>query len=172
MNEGRWNLDVLYTGFDSGKFKRDMARLEAVNGLLAGGSKKARGPQPEGKPHGDSAAAGGAQAAFLRPFRLLPVPPDGGYLRRSDAASANGRVNMLSGAAARAMSEITRYIASISIDDLDEAIAGEPGLDPVQELLPQRKAEGTQHLLTGDGEDVAANVRRERRQGMGGAPFL
>ena len=34
MNEGRWNLDALYTGFDSGKFKRDMARLDEVNGML------------------------------------------------------------------------------------------------------------------------------------------
>ena len=35
MYDGRWNLDVLYTGFDSDKFKMDMGRLEAVNGLLA-----------------------------------------------------------------------------------------------------------------------------------------
>ena len=47
MNEGRWNLDALYTGFDSGKFKRDMARLDEVNGMLGAEAKRLAGRSPK-----------------------------------------------------------------------------------------------------------------------------
>ena len=66
MNEGRWNLDALYTGFDSGKFKRDMARLDEVNGMLGAEAKRLAGRSPK------------ENLMAMRPFRLLPVPPDHG----------------------------------------------------------------------------------------------
>ena len=46
MYDGRWNLDVLYTGFDSDKFKSDMGRLDEVNGLLAEEAKRIAGRSP------------------------------------------------------------------------------------------------------------------------------
>lgn len=152
MNEGRWNLDVLYTGFDSDKFKSDMARLEAVNGLLAEEAKRLGSRSPKENLMAivplleERRLLSGALSDYCL-FRQTADTSDG------DAASANGRVNMLSGAAAKAMSEITRYIASI--DDLDEAIAGEPGLARYKNYFRREKQKG-QHLLTGDGEDVTA----------------
>ena len=117
MYDGRWNLDVLYAGFDSDKFKMDMGRLEAVNGLLAEEAKRIAGRSPRENLM--------AIVPLLEERRLLSGALSDYCLFRppadtsdGDAASANGRVNMLSGAAAKAMSEITRYIASI--DDLDE----------------------------------------------------
>ena len=178
MYDGRWNLDVLYTGFDSDKFKMDMGRLEAVNGLLAEEAKRIAGRSPRENLMAivplleERRLLSGALSDYCL-FRQTADTSDG------DAASANGRVNMLSGAAAKAMSEITRYIASI--DDLDEAIAGEPGLARYKNYFRREKQKG-QHLLTGDGEDVAAmydvsgaqpvNVTNQLLQGMGGAPFL
>ena len=154
MYDGRWNLDVLYTSFDSDKFKRDMGRLEAVNGLLAEEAKRIAGRSPRENLM--------ATVPLLEEHKLLSCALSDYCLFRqttdsSDgaAASANGRVNMLSGAAARAMSEITRYIASISIEELDEAMAGEPGLTQYRNYF-RREKQRTQHLLTGDGEDVAA----------------
>ena len=154
MNEGRWNLDALYTGFDSGKFKRDMARLDEVNGMLGAEAKRLAGRSPKENLM--------AIVPLLEEHKLLSCALSDYCLFRqttdsSDgaAASANGRVNMLSGAAARAMSEITRYIASISIEELDEAMAGEPGLTQYRNYF-RREKQRTQHLLTGDGEDVAA----------------
>ena len=152
MYDGRWNLDVLYTSFDSDKFKMDMGRLEAVNSLLAEEAKRIAGRSPKENLMAivplleERRLLSGALSDYCL-FRQTADTSDG------DAASANGRVNMLSGAAAKAMSEITRYIASI--DDLDEAIAGEPGLARYKNYFRREKQKG-QHLLTGDGEDVAA----------------
>lgn len=152
MYDGRWNLDVLYTGFDSDKFKSDMGRLDEVNGLLAEEAKRITGRSPRENLMAivplleERRLLSGALSDYCL-FRQTADTSDG------DAASANGRVNMLSGAAAKAMSEITRYIASI--DDLDEAIAGEPGLVQYKNYFRREKQKG-QHLLTGDGEDVAA----------------
>ena len=154
MYDGRWNLDALYTGFDSDKFKSDMARLDEVNALLGAEAKRLAGRSPRENLM--------ATVPLLEEHKLLSCALSDYCLFRqttdsSDgaAASANGRVNMLSGAAARAMSEITRYIASISIEELDEAMAGEPGLTQYRNYF-RREKQRTQHLLTGDGEDVAA----------------
>ena len=46
MYDGRWNLDALYTGFDSDKFKSDMARLDEVNALLGAEAKRLAGRSP------------------------------------------------------------------------------------------------------------------------------
>lgn len=152
MAEGRWNLDALYTGFDSDKFKRDMVRLEEVNGLLAEEAKRTASRSPRENLMAivplleERRLLSGALTDYCL-FRQTADTSDG------EAASASGRVNMLSGAAARAMSEITRYIASI--EDLDEAIAGEPGLAQYRNYFLREKQKG-RRLLTGDGEDVAA----------------
>ena len=104
MNEGRWNLDALYTGFDSGKFKRDMARLDEVNGMLGAEAKRLAGRSPKENLM--------AIVPLLEEHKLLSCALSDYCLFRqttdsSDgaAASANGRVNMLSGAAARAGAE-------------------------------------------------------------------
>ena len=152
MNDGRWNLDVLYTGFDSGKFKRDMARLEEVNGMLGAEAEKLADRSPRENLMAivplleERRLLSGALSDYCL-FRQTADTSDG------DAASANGRVNMLCGAAAKAMSEITRYIASI--DDLEEVTAGQAGLARYMDYFRREKQKG-RHLLTGDGEDVAA----------------
>ena len=112
MYDGRWNLDVLYTGFDSNKFKM---RYGAAGGgkrhFSAEEAKRIAGRSPRENLMAivplleERRLLSGALSDYCL-FRQTADTSDG------DAASANGRVNMLSGAAAKAMSEITRYIAS------------------------------------------------------------
>ncbi len=152
MADGRWSLDALYTGFESEDFKADVGRLGEVNGLLAEAARRTDGDTPR-----DNLLA---IIPLLEERRLLFGSLSDYCLFRQTmdtedgkAASAAGRVNMLAGNAARALSEITRYIASI--DDIEAAIAGEPLLEAYRGYLLREKEKG-KHLLSGDGEDVAA----------------
>ena len=151
---GKWNLDILYTGFDSEEYKNDLARLEALLPKLA-------------------AIAEGcgkmSSADFLTEFirtneelselvEKLAIYANLRYsanTRDTDAASMLGRIMQMMSATAAPSAVIEKAISEI--DNLEEVIDSTPALCDYKYLLTNVKRD-SRYLLSDKEETVLAKM--------------
>ena len=151
---GKWNLDILYTGFDTEEYKNDLCKLEALIPEL-------------------SAIAGGCHnmsaADFLTKYiktneelteliEKLAIYANLRYsanTRDTDAASMLGRIMQMMSATAAPVAVIEKAISEI--DNLEEVINNTPALTEYKYLIMNVKRD-SRYLLSDKEETILAKM--------------
>ena len=151
MNK-EWSLDVLYTGYDSPEFKRDMAAVdEAVKAFNEAAAHLGEKPAKEtlleaiGLMERNSKLFGNLfQFCALKQSCNTKDPDAAAYMGR-----LMGKVSMTT----KARTVFNKYVASI--EGLDEIIASDPVLTDYSYML-RNIVEENKHLLSSEAEEVMA----------------
>ena len=151
---GKWNLDILYTGFDTEEYKNDLARLEAIIPEFAQVAEK---------------SAELSSAEFLTEYvkineemseliEKLAIYANLRYsanTRDTDAASMLGRIMQTMSMTAAPSAVIEKAISEI--ENLDEVIDNTPALHEFKYMLTNVKRD-SKHLLSDKEETILAKM--------------
>ena len=151
---GKWNLDILYTGFDTEEYKNDLKRLEELVPALSEIAEK----------HAELSAA-----EFLTEYiktseelsmlvEKLAIYANLRYsanTRDTDAASMLGRIMQTMSATAAPTAVVEKAISEI--ENLEEVIDGTPALHEFRYLLTNVKRD-SRYLLSDKEETILAKM--------------
>ena len=151
---GKWNLDILYTGFDTEEYKSDLCKLEALIPELsdiAGGC------------HNMSAAdfltkyikTNEELTELIEKLAIYANLRYSANTRDTDAASMLGRIMQMMSATAAPVAVIEKAISEI--DNLEEVINNTPALTEYKYLIMNVKRD-SRYLLSDKEETILAKM--------------
>ena len=151
---GKWNLDILYTGFDTEEYKNDLCKLEALIPELsdiAGGC------------HNMSAAdfltkyikTNEELTELIEKLAIYANLRYSANTRDTDAASMLGRIMQMMSATAAPVAVIEKAISEI--DNLEEVINNTPALTEYKYLIMNVKRD-SRYLLSDKEETILAKM--------------
>ena len=151
---GKWNLDILYTGFDTEEYKNDLCKLEALIPKLsdiAGGC------------HNMSAAdfltkyikTNEELTELIEKLAIYANLRYSANTRDTDAASMLGRIMQMMSATAAPVAVIEKAISEI--DNLEEVINNTPALTEYKYLIMNVKRD-SRYLLSDKEETILAKM--------------
>ena len=151
MNK-EWSLDVLYTGYDSPEFKRDMAAVdEAVKAFNEAAAHLGEKPAKETLLEAIGLMEQNSKL-FGNLFQFCALKQSCNT-KDPDAAAYMGRLMGKVGMTTKARTVFNKYVASI--EGLDEIIASDPVLTDYSYML-RNIVEENKHLLSSEAEEVMA----------------
>jgi len=151
MNK-EWSLDVLYTGYDSPEFKRDIAATETAvkqfnEAVAAIGGKSAKDTLVE-----IIGILEEQYKLFSNLFQFCSLK-QACNTKDADAAAYMGQLMARMSATTKARTAFNKYVASI--ENLDEVIASDPMLKDYEYML-HCIVEDNKHLLSEEAEEIMA----------------
>ena len=151
---GKWNLDILYKGFDTEEFKNDYARLEKLIPELATFAEGCK-ELPAGKFLTEYIKKSEEISELVEKLAIYANLRYSANTRDTDAASMLGRImQMISGTAAPT-AQIEKAISEI--DNLDEVITSTPYLKEYEYLIKNVKRD-SRYLLSDKEETIFAKM--------------
>ena len=151
---GKWNLDILYKGFDTEEFKSDYAKLEKLIPELATFAEGCK-ELPAGEFLTEYIKKNEAISELVEKLAIYANLRYSANTRDTDAASMLGRImQMISGTAAPT-AQIEKTISEI--ENLDEVIASTPYLAEYEYLIKNIKRD-SRYLLSDKEETLFAKM--------------
>ena len=151
---GKWNLDILYTGFDTEEYKNDLCKLEALIPELS---------DIAGCCHNMSAAdfltkyikTNEELTELIEKLAIYANLRYSANTRDTDAASMLGRIMQMMSATAAPVAVIEKAISEI--DNLEEVINNTPALTEYKYLIMNVKRD-SRYLLSDKEETILAKM--------------
>ena len=151
---GKWNLDILYKGFDTEEFKNDYANLEKLIPELSAFAESCK-ELPAGEFLTEYIKKNEAISELVEKLAIYANLRYSANTRDTDAASMLGRImQMISGTAAPT-AQIEKAISEI--ENLDEVIASTPYLSDYEYLIKNIKRD-SRYLLSDKEETIFAKM--------------
>ena len=151
---GKWNLDILYTGFDTEEYQNDLKRLEALIPELA-----VHADNCKNKPAADFLTEyvkiSEELTELIEKLAIYANLRYSANTRDTDAASMLGRIMQSMSATAAPSAKIEKAISEI--ENLEEVIASTPFLKEYGYMLTNVKRD-SQYLLSDKEETVFAKM--------------
>ena len=151
---GKWNLDILYTGFDTEEYKNDYAKLEALIPELA---KLAEGckDMPSSELLTEFVRLSEQTSELVEKLAIYASLRQSANTRDTDAASWLGRI--MQAMSATAASDAVLQKAISEIEDLESVIDATPALADYKYLLTNIKRD-SRYLLSDKEETILAKM--------------
>ena len=151
---GKWNLDILYKGFDTEEFKTDFARLEKLIPELATFAQGCK-ELPASEFLTEYIRRNEEISELVEKLAIYANLRYSANTRDTDAASMLGRIMQMISATAAPTAQIEKAISEI--ENLDEVIASVPYLKEYEYLIKNVKRD-SRYLLSDKEETVFAKM--------------
>ena len=151
---GKWNLDILYTGFDTEEYANDYKRLEELVPALAEHAEACKA-MPAGEFLIQYIKSSEEITGLIEKLAIYANLRYSANTRDTDAASWLGRIMQLMSATAAPTAVIEKAISEI--DDLEGVIAKTPGLEEFRYLITNIKRD-SRYLLSDKEETILAKM--------------
>ncbi|MBQ7344314.1 MAG: M3 family oligoendopeptidase [Clostridia bacterium] len=151
---GKWNLDILYTGFDTEEFKADLERLEALIPELSNIADD-HGNMPSGDFLTKYIKTNEELSELVEKLAIYANLRYSANTRDTDAASMLGRIMQMMSATAAPAAVIEKAISEI--ENLEEVIDSTPALGEYKYLLLNVKRD-SRYLLSDKEETILAKM--------------
>ena len=151
---GKWNLDILYTGFDTEEYKSDLARLEELIPELSRVAEKS-GKAPAAEFLTEYIRVNEEISELVEKLAIYANLRYSANTRDTEAASMLGRIMQTVSMTAAPAAVIDKAISEI--EDLDEVIESTPALHDYKYLLTNVKRD-SRYLLSDKEETILAKM--------------
>lgn len=151
---GKWNLDILYTGFDTDEYKNDLKRLEELISELSGVAEKSRELSPS-EFLTEYIKVKEELSELVEKLAIYANLRYSANTRDTDAASMLGRIMQSMSMTAAPEAVIEKAISEI--DNLEDVIDKTPSLHEFRYLLTNVKRD-SRYLLSDKEETILAKM--------------
>ena len=151
---GKWNLDILYTGFDTEEYANDYKRLEELVPSLAEHAAACK-DMPAGEFLTKYIKISEELSGLVEKLAIYANLRYSANTRDTDAASWLGRIMQLMSATAAPTAVVEKAISEI--EDLEGVIASTPGLEEYRYLITNVKRD-SRYLLSDKEETILAKM--------------
>ena len=151
---GKWNLDILYRGFDTDEYKNDLAKLDALIPELISLASSCKS-MPADKLLTEYIEKNVEISELVEKLAIYANLRYSANTRDSEAASMLGRIMQSMSATAAPSAQLEKAISEI--EDLDGVIAATPALKEYEYLIKNIKRD-SRYLLSDKEETVLAKM--------------
>ena len=151
---GKWNLDILYKGFDTEEYKRDLAKLEELIPEVIAFSDNCNNMSAEELLTGYIKRSEELNE-LIEKLAIYANLRYSANTRDTDAASMLGRIMQMISATAAPTAKVEKAISEI--EDLDKVIASAPALSEYEYLIKNIKRD-SRYLLSDKEETMFAKM--------------
>ena len=151
---GKWNLDILYTGFDTPEYANDYKRLEELVPALTQHAEACK-DMPAGEFLTEYIKVSEELTGLIEKLAIYANLRYSANTRDTDAASWLGRIMQLMSATAAPTAVIEKAISEI--EDLEGVISSTPGLEEFRYLITNVKRD-SRYLLSDKEETILAKM--------------
>ena len=151
---GKWNLDILYTGFDTEEYANDYKRLEELVPALTEHAATCK-DMPSGEFLAKYIKINEELTGLIEKLAIYANLRYSANTRDTDAASWLGRIMQLVSATAAPSAVAEKAISEI--EDLEGVIASTPGLEEFRYLITNIKRD-SRYLLSDKEETILAKM--------------
>ena len=145
-----WSLDVLYTGYDSPEFKRDIEAMDETVRVFNEAAAQLNASDPAGSIKRMLGLMEESSLLFERLYSFCGLS-QACNTKDEQAAAYLGRIMARSSAMTKARTSFEKFVAAV--EDLDAVIASDPMLAEYGYMLRNIKAD-SKHLLSEEAEEI------------------